>query len=192
MSEFSRRTLIQLPAFAAAAAAQEPGHDHISQSAPFTRPPRKVFFTDHEFATLEILCDRILPADEVSPAASTAGAPEYIELLSSNNNKLAQTFRGGLAWLDAQSRARCGANFAAASQSEQNALLELIADRRKAPPEYKPGVDFFDWARKMTVDGFYTSPVGYKDVDYKGGKGMTQYEAPLEAIDQALRKANLK
>ncbi len=191
MSEFSRRTLIQLPAMAAAAA-QEPAHDHGSQSSTFTRPARKVFFTSHEFATLEKLCDCILPADEVSPAASAAGAPEYIELLSSNNTKLAQTFRGGLAWLDAQCRSRCGAAFSVAPPKEQIALLDLIADRRQAKPEHKAGVDFFDWARRMTVDAFYTSPHGYRDVDYKGGKGMTKYEVPAAAIEQALRKANLK
>ena len=151
-----------------------------------------MFFTNHEFATLEKLCDCILPADNVSPAASAAGAPEYIELLSSNNPKLAQIFRGGLAWLDAQSRARGSADFAAAPQASQIELLELIADRRKASAEYKAGVEFFDWARKMTVDAFYTSPHGYRDVDYKGGKGMTEYQVPAAALEQALRKANLK
>jgi len=194
MSDISRRTLIQLPAFAAAAAAaaQEAPHDHGSQSSSFARPPRTVFLADHEFATLEKLCDCILPADEVSPAASAAGAPEYIELLCSGNARLAQIFHGGLAWLDTQSRVRCGANFAGAPPAEQIALLELIADKRQATAEYKAGVEFFDWARRMTVDAFYTTPHGYRDVDYKGGKGMTQYETPAAALAQALQKANLK
>ena len=172
--------------------AQEGGHDHGSHSSEFKRPARKEFFTNHEFATLEKLCDCILPADGVSPAASAAGAPEYIELLSSNNPKLAQIFRGGIAWLNAKCRSRCGVEFDAAPQKEQIALLEMIADRSKGGPEYAAGVEFFDWARKMTVDAFYTTPLGYKDVDYKGGKGMTTYSVPQAAIDQALRKANLK
>ena len=189
MSEFSRRTLIQLPAFAMALDAQE--HDH-GAPATFARPARAVYFTNHEFATLEKLCDCILPADDVSPAASATGAPEYIELLCSNNTRLAQTFRGGLAWLDSQSRMRFGTPFNYASATEQIALLELIADRRKAAQDMRPGVDFFDWARRMTVDAFYTSPHGYRDVDYKGGKGMTTYTVPAAALEQALEKANLK
>ena len=151
-----------------------------------------MFFTNHEFTTLGKLCDCILPADEVSPAATAAGAPEYIELLSSNNANLAQIFRGGLAWLDSQCRARYGVGFVDSSPKDQIAFLELIADRRQAAPERKAGVEFFDWARKLTVDAFYTSPHGYRDVDYKGGKGMTQYAVPAAAIEQALSKANLK
>ena len=191
MSDFSRRVLIQFPAFAAAAAAQQE-HDHGSQASPFTKPARTVFFTNHEFDTLSKLCDCILPADGHSPAATAAGAPEYIELLSSNNPKLAQTFRGGLAWLDAKSRAKTGKSFSDASEADKIKLLESIADRRHATPEHAAGVEFFDWTRRLTVDAFYTSPHGYRDVDYKGGKGMTTYEVPAAAIEQALKKANLK
>ena len=187
MSELTRRLLIQLPGIASALQAQEQGHDHDhgSQSTDFKRPARKVFFTDHEFATLEKLCDCILPADEVSPAASAAGAPEYIELLSANNSKLAQIFHGGLAWLNTKSRALNGADFGTAPLSAQVALLQNIS-------QYPAGVEVFDWARRLTIDAFYTTPYGYKDVDYRGGKGMTTYTVPQAAIDQALRKANLK
>lgn len=184
MSELTRRVLIQLPGLAAAMQAQEAGHDHGSQASDFKRQPRKVFFTDHEFATLEKLCDCILPADEVSPAASAAGAPEYIELLSASNTKLAYIFHGGLAWLNTKSRSLNGVDFASAPLAAQVALLEKIS-------QYPAGAEVFDWARRLTIDAFYTTPFGYKDVDYKGGKGMTTYSVPQAAIDQALRKAKL-
>lgn len=179
MSKFSRRTLVQISALPLAAQTHQ--HDSPAQTA----TTRTKFFTDHEFATLKILCDCILPADEVSPAASAAGAPEYIELLASNNQKLAHIFRGGLAWLNAHSRNQ---TFSA----DQTQLLDRICDRRRAAPADKPGVEFFDWARKLTIDAFYTHPAGYKDVDYRGGKGMTEFTVPREALDQALSKANLK
>lgn len=179
MSKLSRRTLVQISALPLAAQT----HQHEAAAAPANA--RRRFFTDHEFATLKILCDCIVPADEVSPAASAAGAAEYIELLASNNPKLAHIFRGGLAWLNARSADQ---TFTA----EQTALLDRICDRRRAAAADQPGAEFFDWARKLTLDAFYTHPLGYRDVDYRGGKGMTEFTIPPAALEQALRKANLK
>ena len=47
-------------------------------------------------------------------------------------------------------------------------LLDLIAYRRNQTPELAPGIEFFSWARRMTVDAFYTSEIGIKDIDYRG------------------------
>ncbi|MFN0104456.1 MAG: gluconate 2-dehydrogenase subunit 3 family protein [Bryobacteraceae bacterium] len=179
MSNFSRRALVQLSALPLAAQT----HNHDAAQTP--QIGRSKFFTDHEFATLKTLCDLIIPADEVSPAASAAGTAEYIELLASRNARLAQIFRGGLAWLNAQSANR---TFSA----DQTQLLDRICDRRIAAPADKPGAEFFDWARRLTIDAFYTHPAGYKDVDYRGGNGMTEFKVPAEALEQALKKADLK
>ena len=179
MSKLTRRTLVQISALPLAGQT----HDHGAAAQPTIA--RTKFFTDHEFATLKTLCDCILPADEVSPAASTAGAAEYIELLCANNQQLAHIFRGGMAWLNAHSSNQ-------AFTPADTPLLDRICDRRRAAPADKPGAEFFDWARKLTIDAFYTHPAGYKDVDYRGGKGMTEFTIPKEALDQALNKANLK
>lgn len=182
MPNFSRRTLVQLSALPLVAQ----DHQHPATSHPAA--PRTNFFTPAEFETLGQLCDLILPADEVSPAASAAGAPEYIELLATNNPRLAQIFRGGLAWLNAQAQG----SFLQLPELRQIELLDRIADRRRASPSDQPGADFFDWVRRLTVDAFYTMPVGYRDVDYRGAKGMTVYQVPAAALQQALEKAKLK
>ncbi|MBM3785563.1 MAG: gluconate 2-dehydrogenase subunit 3 family protein [Acidobacteria bacterium] len=187
MSEFSRRSLVQLTALPLAA--QEHNHGEVPASP---KPARTNFFTSPEFETLQVLCDLILPADEVSPAASATGAAEYIELLSSNNSRLAKTFRGGLAWLNSQAYMLAGDSFAKLPAARQTELLDRIADHRRAAHSDAPGVEFFDWARRLTVDAYYTSPSGYRDVDYKGGKGMTTYQVPAAALEQALTKAKLK
>lgn len=185
MSKLSRRALVQISAMPLAVA--EAQHDHgAAPAAAVTRTP---FFSDHEFATLKALCDLIIPADEVSPAASAAGAAEYIELLSGRNARLAEIFHGGLAWLNAQTAAKA---FALAPLAEQTALLDRICDRRRAARADQAGAIFFDWARRMTIDAFYTHPAGYKDVDYRGGKGMTEFAVPAAAVEQALTKAKLK
>jgi Gluconate 2-dehydrogenase subunit 3 len=138
-----------------------------------------------EFRTLRILCDLIIPADEHSPAASEGGAAEYIDLLAGSNHRLALIFRGGLAWLNARSQTLYGAPFAEASAEKQTELLETIAYRDRSKPELKYGIVFFDWARRMTLDAFYTSKAGIADLGYVGNKGMTEYLVPAEALSQA-------
>ncbi len=189
MPNSSRRSLVQLSALPLVAGQE---HQHQQEATPAFKSQRSNFFTPAEFTTLSKLCDLILPADDVSPAASAAGAPEYIELLCANNPRLAKTFRGGLAWLNAQAQVLAQASFPQLPEARQTELLDRIADRRRAAAADAPGVEFFDWARRLTVDAFYTTPIGYKDVDYKGGKGMTTYQVPAAALEQALTKAKLK
>lgn len=185
MSErISRRTAIGA-ALAVPVAAQHEGHG--TGSAP---PAAKhaVFLAPHEFATLRILCDLILPADETSPAASATGTPEYIDSLCRGNVKIARIYHGGLAWLDATCTKLNGAPFREATEEQRVAILEKIAYRDKTPPGWKAGAAFFDWLRRMTLDGYYTSPAGYRDVGYQGGKGMTAYHVPEAALRQALSR----
>ena len=59
-------------------------------------------------------------------------------------------------------------DFVSAPPARQTALLDLIAYRRNQTPELAPGIEFFTWARRMTVDAFYTSEIGIKDIDYRG------------------------
>lgn len=186
MSErFSRRSVIGT-ALAAPLAAQHEGHG-ATAAAP-APVKHAVFLAAHEFATLRILCDLILPADEVSPAASATGTPEYIDLLCRGNVRIARIYHGGLAWLDATSIKLNGVPFRESKEEQQVAILEKLAWKEKTPPEWKAGAEFFDWVRKMTLDGYYTSPAGYKDTGYQGGKGMTVYQVPEEALRQALSR----
>jgi len=59
----------------------------------------------------------------------------------------------------------------------------------KRQNELAAGVQFFDWVRKMTVDAFYTSPMGIKDLGYLGNKALSKYEVPKEALEYALKRS---
>jgi predicted Fe-Mo cluster-binding NifX family protein len=59
----------------------------------------------------------------------------------------------------------------------------------KRPSPLGAGILFFDWVRKMTVDAFYTSPIGIKDLDFRGNKGMSKYVVPQESIDWAIKRS---
>ena len=41
----------------------------------------------------------------------------------------------------------------------------------------------------MTVDAFYTSPIGIQDVGYQGNQAVSQYEVPESIIQEALRRS---
>ena len=49
-------------------------------------------------------------------------------------------------------------------------MLDQIAYRKNQTPELAPGIRFFDWARRMTVDAYYTSAAGIKEVGYMGNR----------------------
>src|SRR5260370_2496394 len=58
------------------------------------------FFSPHEYKTLQALCQTIIPADADSGGAIEAGAPEFIDLLTSENKDYQRILRGGLLSLD--------------------------------------------------------------------------------------------
>lgn len=57
-------------------------------------------------------------------------------------------------------------------------------------PDLRAGVQFFNWVRRMTVDAYYTSPIGVADVGFRGNQVLGGYETPPEAVEFALRKAD--
>src|SRR6202163_1924677 len=132
-------------------------------------------FNDHEFLTLQKLADYIIPADEVSPGASQAGCADFIDLLSSQNPELAEIYTGGISWLDHATERRYGANFLSAKPGEQTAMLDLIAYRKNESSELGPGIRFFEWARNMVVDAYYTSPIGIKAIGYLGNTAVAKF-----------------
>ena len=144
-------------------------------------------FNAHEEKTLRALCERIVPG------ATEGGAFEYIDLLSSNNERLAAIYHGGLAWLDRESVERVNALFVDATPAEQTALLDLIAFRENAgsSPDLGPGIRFFDWARRMTVDAYYTSAAGIGEIGFKGNGALAEFTVPQEAMDYALKRSGL-
>jgi hypothetical protein len=148
-------------------------------------------FTAHEFRTLERLADLIIPVENGAPGALAAGAPAWIDMLAGANEELKAIYTGGFAWLDAAMKARGAVDFVSATRTEQTAVLDQIAYRRNESPELGPGIEFFSWVRRMTVDAFYTSEIGIKDIDYRGNAALSVFPSPDEAIAYALKKSGL-
>jgi gluconate 2-dehydrogenase gamma chain len=145
--------------------------------------------TSHEYKTLQTLADLIIPADDTSPGAAAAGACEFIDLLASQNPQLLAIYTGGIAWLDHSSQRLYSKNFTGAALQQQTALLDLIAYRKNESPALGPGIRFFEWARRMVVDAYYTSPAGIKAIGYMGNTAVAKFEVPQAAIDYALKRS---
>ena len=197
MSEISRRDALRRLGLAlmATGAVDRLGGEEVhalaaqgrGAGAPYT--PKS--FTPVEFRTLERLTDLIIPVENGAPGALAAGCAAWIDLISSENDQLKKIYRGGFAWVDAAMKTRGAASFADATAAQQTALLDQIAYRRNQSPELAPGIEFFAWVRRMTVDAFFTSEIGIKDIDYRGNSPMASYPAPTAAIEYALKRTGL-
>jgi gluconate 2-dehydrogenase gamma chain len=135
------------------------------------------YFTPHQYETLTTLCDTIIPKDEKSGGAVEAGAPEFIDLLTSENEDYQLDFGGGLMWLDNFCADRYQFTFLECTPAQKKEALDLIAYRKNAKTDSSlgQGVEFFARLRAMTCDGFYTSKIGIQDLEYIGNTAIAEF-----------------
>ena len=135
------------------------------------------YFSALQYSMLLSLCDAIIPKDEVSGGALEAGAPEFIDLLTSENEEFQGIFGGGLMWLDNFCSDRYDHVFLDCTPAQQKEVLDLIAYRKnaKADPALSQGVAFFAKLRNLTCDGFYTSKIGIEDLKYIGNTALAEF-----------------
>jgi hypothetical protein len=126
------------------------------------------FFTPHEWDTVRVLVDIIIPRDDRSGSATEAGVPEFMDFIVGDQPARQTAMRGGLAWLDRECLRRHEKTFVACSPSERTAVLDDIAWPDRARPELARGVLFFNSFRDLTAAGFWTSKMGIEDLQYKG------------------------
>ena len=195
MSNLSRRDALRRLGLALMAtgaldrvSAEEVHHMAAEAQAAAPGPYRPKTFTEAEFRTLERLTDLIIPVENGKPGAVAAGCAAWIDMISSENDQLKKIYKNGFAWVDAAMKTRGASTFVDATPEQQTALLDLIAYRRNASAELNPGIEFFTWVRRMTVDAFYTSEIGIKDIDYRGNSPQGSYPEPTEQIAYVLKR----
>jgi gluconate 2-dehydrogenase gamma chain len=157
----------------AAAAASFPGFSkwgfacgHIGNAALAIRPAayHPQFFSDAEYALVERLADIIIPSDG-TPGAKDAGVAEFIDFIVLSDAEVQYPFRTGLTWLNAHSERMQGKTFLDLTPGQQTSLLEPLGFKDKARAGEEDGRKFFSLMREYTVTGFYTSEIGYKELD---------------------------
>ena len=142
------------------------------------------FFTPEEMATITVLADIIIPKDEVSCSASDAKVPDLIEFIVKDMPQHQVPMRGGLRWLNMQCLKKYNNSFADCNKQQQIEMVDAIAYPKKAKPEMKAGVTFFNLMRNLTATGFYTSEIGGKDVGYMGNTPNQWNGVPADVLKQ--------
>jgi hypothetical protein len=169
-----RSALRVIPAEAATLAHKMVEEERIS-SAVGTYAPK--YFSAHQYSMLLALCEAIIPKDEKSGGAVEAGAPEFIDLLTSENEDFQAILGGGLMWLNNFCSDRYDHVFLDCTPAQQKEVLDLIAYRKNAKidPTLSQGVAFFAKLRNLTCDGFYTSKIGIADLQYIGNTALGEF-----------------
>ncbi|HUF13792.1 MAG TPA: gluconate 2-dehydrogenase subunit 3 family protein [Longimicrobiales bacterium] len=142
------------------------------------------FFKPHEWATVRMLVDLIIPRDERSGSATDAGVPEFMDFMLMERTSMQTWMREGLAWLGAESARRYGTSFVQLLPPQYGPLLDDIARPRTARPEMADGVEFFNRFRDLTATGFFSSRMGVQDLGYQGNAFTPVWNGcPPEARD---------
>jgi len=167
-----RRQILQILG-TAAAAAQFPGFSrwafacgHIGNAGLQIKPAvyRPQFFTAAEYPMIERLAEIIIPSDG-TPGAKEAGVAEFIDFMVAADPELQYAFRTGLTWLNAHSEQTAGKRFVELTAEQQTSLLMPLGFKDKAREGQETGRRFFGIVRDYTVTGFYTSEIGFKELD---------------------------
>ena len=143
---------------------------------------KEKYFTDAELATLAILSDIIIPADKNSRSASQSGVPQFIEFMVKDQPTWQTPFRGGLAWLDQESRKRFSKAFTGLSNEQRLKIVDDIAYPETAKPDMSQGVAFFNTMRNFTATGFFSSEMGIKDIGYMGNRPNQWDGVPADVL----------
>lgn len=178
-----------LAAGAALAGVAPTVYDRVSRAtrAAVTSPEtfQPAFFSPHEWRTVRVLADLVLPADERSGSATDAGVPEFMDFMLIERDALQVPIRGGLRWLDVESGERFGSAFADLPAERQGEILDDIAWPSRSRPEMSQGVEFFSTFRDLTASGFFSSRLGVEDLRYTGNRAVAEWTGcPPEALER--------
>ncbi len=182
-----------LPAGSLAAAQAKAGakpHAAKAATSAHTTYQRQIL-DEHEWKTVSVLSDWIIPADEKSGSATQAGVPEFIDdWLAFKRGMLLAEIRGGLTWLDMECHRQFGHAFVDCSKEQQKQMLDRIAYPKKAAPDDAPAVAFFNSLRSLVVSGFYSSEMGVKDLPYLGNQMVAEWTGcPGEVLSKVEENA---
>ena len=144
-----------------------------------------------QFRTLERLTDLIIPADDGKPGAVQAQVPAWIDTLLNVNAELKARYRHRprVARHDDRRTRREVVRDRDAGAADRAARQHRVQEESDAGA--RAGADFFVLARRMTVDGFYTSADRHAR-HLSGQHAADEFTMPQEAIDYVVSRSPLK
>jgi hypothetical protein len=164
-------------------------HEHAeaarAEAAKTAAPFKPRFFTAHEYATVAVLVDLIIPRDERSGSATDAGVPEFMDFMMIDQPRRQVAMRGGLALVDRLSEDRIGRRFVGCSDAQRRQVLDEIAYTSNPDPSLGHAIAFFSSFRDLTASGFWSSKIGVADLQYQGNVFVEEWTG---CPDAALNK----
>jgi gluconate 2-dehydrogenase subunit 3-like protein len=200
MESMTRRTALQIIGAAPVAAAMawtpaeaEQAHHDAQQAraaaAKTATAFKPKFFTAHEYATVGIVVDLIIPRDERSGSATDAGVPEFMDFMMIDQPARQVAMRGGLAAIDRLCEDRYDKRFTALTDAQRRAILDEIAYTTNRDATLHPVITFFSSFRDLTASGFWTTKMGIEDLQYQGNVFVDEWNG---CPDAALKKLGVK
>jgi gluconate 2-dehydrogenase gamma chain len=137
--------------------------------------------------TLEAFIDRLIPSDDLGPGAVEAGAQIYIDrVLAGPNAGEKDSFVQGLEAVDAYAKRVHGSALAELSTEKRDQILAELASGRS--PELLQVSQFFNRARRLTLEGMFSDPYYGGNKNFAGWD-LIRYPGPRPAVaaeDQSL------
>lgn len=210
-TRLSRRAVLQW--FAATAAALSAGEAGFSAGAPpaalpgtptgvgygtdpdllRTYQPGEVWpltFQPGQKACVSALCDTLLPADHLGPAASSLGVPDFIDEWVSAPYPLQQADRPlileGLAWMEGAARLRFKKEIAALDEAQMRELCEAVCNPETLRGSFKNAVRFFNKIRGLAMGAYFSTPAGWAAIGYVGNTPLARFDGPPAEVLEAL------
>jgi len=164
--------------------------DLLNPTVPWERT-----MTPRQLRVAAALCDMIIPADQISPAATAVGVHEFIDEWVSapypNQQRDREMIFAGLEWLERTSRENFAAGFAEAADGQRAEILDRIAFADRVEAGLEDRAAFFHQYRNLTLSAFYATEEGSADIGYIGNVPIEgEYPGPtpeaLAHLEQAL------
>jgi gluconate 2-dehydrogenase gamma chain len=197
----NRRDLLKVITATPAAAVVVPG---LAKSAAAAQENQGAyqpkFFNAHQYQTITVLSDWIVPADERSGSATQAGVPEFMDSWLDAEESgpgspwhrrrasatMGTEVLGSLTWMDMECNRLYGHDFVDCSRNQQKQILDRIAYPNKVAPEDVNAAAAFSRVRDLVLGGFFSSKMGIEDLPYLGNHYVEQWtgcpEADLERL----------
>ncbi|PYV18827.1 MAG: hypothetical protein DMG21_03860 [Acidobacteria bacterium] len=189
----NRRDLLKVISTVPAALVPNSGRAEAQEAKRQVRPPagekagetKRQTFDEHEWKTVRVLSDTIIPRDERSGSATEASVPEFMDDWLAFNPQSLPAIRGGLIWLDLECQRAWSRDFVDCSADQQKQMLDRVAYPKTAAPEDAAGVTFFNHLRNLVVSGFFSSKMGVADLPYLGNQMLAEWPGcPAEVLEK--------
>lgn len=148
----------------------------IDQRLATPRDPR--FLTDHEFATVAAIADRMVPQPKHRPPIPVAALLDRKLFLNEQDGfrtdgmpREREAWQRGLAALDAEAQQRHGKDFRSLASDDQEALLRLMEEGELHHPAWQgmpPKTFFRQRLGRDIVFAYYSHPTAWSEIGFGG------------------------